>query len=273
MLTRDYGHTVPGILAATAALARQEEDYWNAETDRLAAEFFEMKDGAVLLRTGRLAELHPAVRRRLLRKAVARVKGDLRSIDLRHIDAILDLAAVQEGHGRVQAPGIDVFRSFELLRIARPRTVSRFALDYCFRIEVPASCRLPGCSASIFLETGELHALGRYNTRVDEADWDRLTHPVELRNWRPGDEFQPAGRMRQKLKMLFQEARIPIWDRQSWPVLTSGGDIVWTRGFGVAERFLPGDGTRTLLRVYELGTGSPADESMTPVSGESDEAV
>ena len=54
----------------------------------------------------------------------------------------------------------------------------------------------------------------------------------KLRNWHPGDELQQPGRASQKIKSLFQEFRVPIWERQPWPVLTSGNAIVWTRSFG-----------------------------------------
>ena len=52
-----------------------------------------------------------------------RAKGDLRGIDFEHIAAVLDLASSSEGHGRMQAPGLDIFRSFEWLRIGRPVTI------------------------------------------------------------------------------------------------------------------------------------------------------
>jgi tRNA(Ile)-lysidine synthase len=271
-LVRDYSEALPGILAATAEIARDEEDYWQGETGRLAREFFQTKSGAVLLRADRMAELHPAVARRLLRKAVATVKGNLRGTDLTHIEAILNLTRGPEGHGRVQAPGIDVFRSFEWLRIAPPRTASRFELDYCFPVGGTAAYDLPEGNAAICLEIRNETVRGPYN-EGDEADWERVRAPVELRNWHPGDEFQPPGRLRRKIKTLFQEARVPIWERHSWPVLTSAGEIFWTRGFGTAEGFLPAAGTRTVLRVYELARAAQALGGHEPVSGESDQAV
>ena len=58
------------------------------------------------------------------------MKGDLREIDLFHIDALLRLAGQGKGMAESQAPGIDVFRSFEWLRFAKPRTESRSERDY-----------------------------------------------------------------------------------------------------------------------------------------------
>ena len=74
---------------------------------------------------------------------------------------------------------------------------------------------------------------------------------MELRNWRPGDQFTRTGRSSEKVKTLFQLARIPIWDRQGWPVITSGDRIVWTRRFGVASECVPAQNSSRILRIVE----------------------
>jgi tRNA(Ile)-lysidine synthase len=90
----------------------------------------------------------------------------------------------------------------------------------------------------------------------NELDWQRLTEKqgvlpsLELRNWRPGDQYRPAGQSKdQKVKFLFQEARIPLWERRNWPIITYNGTIVWTRRFGAAAEFAAGPSTRVVLRV------------------------
>ena len=110
----------------TAELARDEEAYWSAEIDRLEDRYLRKSTKAVLVNAEELSELPRAVQKRLIRRAVFRVKGNLREINLFHIEALLSLAAQREGHGRYQAPGLDVFRSFEWLRFAQPRTESRW---------------------------------------------------------------------------------------------------------------------------------------------------
>jgi tRNA(Ile)-lysidine synthase len=91
---------------------------------------------------------------------------------------------------------------------------------------------------------------------VNELDWQRFTSTdgalpsLELRNWRPGDQYRPAGQSKhQKLKFLFQEARIPLWERGDWPIITYNGTIVWTRRFGAAAEFAANPSTRVVLRV------------------------
>jgi tRNA(Ile)-lysidine synthase len=83
-------------------------------------------------------------------------------------------------------------------------------------------------------------------------DRERLREPLVLRNWRFGDKLQPAGHQKaHKLKRLLNEKHVSRWERNGWPVLTSGGVLVWARGFPVAAGFAASEGTRTGILIVE----------------------
>ena len=55
-----------------------------------------------------------------------------------------------------------------------------------------------------------------------------------MRNWRPGDRFWPAHtKSPKKVKELLQERHVAQPERRLWPVIVSGDEIVWMRGFPV----------------------------------------
>jgi tRNA(Ile)-lysidine synthetase-like protein len=86
---------------------------------------------------------------------------------------------------------------------------------------------------------------------------DALCKPLVLRNWRPGDMFQPLGhRKPHKLKRLLNEKRISRWERDGWPVLTSAGVIAWARGFPVGAAFAATAGTTSGVQVEECASSS-----------------
>jgi tRNA(Ile)-lysidine synthase len=222
---------------------------------------FIRKGTAVIMTSSDLVRLHRAEARRVIRQAILDTKGDLRRIDILHVDRILDLATQTEGHGRMQAPGIDVFRSFDWLRIARPHTQTRFERDYSYRVPRPPQSVSIGETA-ISLEIQDLSSRKHYTKNIDELDTEALGWPLEVRNWHPGDEFHPAGRSRTKIKTLFQEARVPIWERHGWPVLVSGSEIAWTRNFGAAERFIARNSAcGRVLCVFETEAQGQSRES------------
>jgi tRNA(Ile)-lysidine synthase len=63
---------------------------------------------------------------------------------------------------------------------------------------------------------------------------DLLPGPLKVRNWRPGDRFWPAHtKSLKKIKELLAERGVAQAERRLWPVVVSGNEIVWVRGFSV----------------------------------------
>lgn len=256
-LCRDWNPALLHNLAQIADWALAEERYWDTEIARLAERYLVPAVDSILIETGRLKELPLAAARRLVRAAMEIVKGDLRGIEFGHVNGIMEMAAATEGHGRLQAPGLDIMRSFDWLRFARPVPNGLATRNYRFATSVPGVFRIPVTGLEIRLETIEKPTgSGRdnsvYNETVGAVDWHRLSDSLELRNWRPGDQYQPQGaRGAEKIKTLFQEVRVPLWERRHWPVLTAGSSIVWAHRFGAAAQFAAGPDSSMILQIRE----------------------
>jgi tRNA(Ile)-lysidine synthetase-like protein len=82
-----------------------------------------------------------------------------------------------------------------------------------------------------------------------------------VRNWRAGDRFWPAhARSPKKVKELLQERHITGTERKLWPVVASGDELLWLRGFSARRPDHRHDqnlnGSRALLiREIPLQTG------------------
>jgi tRNA(Ile)-lysidine synthase len=252
-LTRDWNPSLPEALARMARLAQQEEQYWEEAISRLAETQLAWKPPAVLLRADALRSLAPPVARRLLRRAIQRAKGDLRRIEFCHTEAILRLAEEKEGHGRARIPGLDVVRSFEWIRLAPPAGEVAGDRDFRQAVVVPGEVVLPG--EGLRLE----FSVTAYGGEDEGLDWERLPGPLELRYWSSGDRYQPAGHATEaRLKELFQQHKVPFWERRRWPVLTGGREILWARRFGPAAGYGAARGTRQVLKIHE--TKNPTAE-------------
>ncbi len=255
-LTRDWNPAMVETLAHTADWAQAEEAYWESELARIAATHLVFDPPTVLLQVDSLADLPLAVARRVVRRAVECAKGDLRGISFEHLAGVLELAASAEGHGRMQIPGLDIFRSFNWLRIAPPALDNLDNRNYRLLLPVPGAVRLPGrktvvvraeLSANV-TDTAE----GVYNGGLGFLDWNRLSGSLEVRNWRPGDQYQPVGHSgAEKIKSLFQEARVPLWERRHWPIVIMGEEILWARRFGPAARYAADAGSSPVLGIRE----------------------
>jgi len=258
-LTRDWNPAMAETLAHTAEWARGEEAYWESELARLVPEHLVIEPPAVLLQVGSLDDLPLAAARRLIRRAVELAKGDLRGVGFEHLAGILEMAASAEGHGRLQIPGLDVFRSFNWLRIAPPALDNLDNRNYRLPLPVPGAVQLPGQKFVVHTELFENTTVtetseGVYNGCVGSLDWNRISGSLEVRNWRPGDQYQPLGHSGvEKIKILFHQGRVPLWERRHWPVVTMGDVIVWSRRFGPAAGFAANPGATKVLGIRETG--------------------
>jgi len=255
-LEREWNPQLADGLANMADWAQAEETYWESEIDRLATGALVEREGSILVRVSRLTDLPLAVARRLVRRAIQCAKGDTRAIEFDHVERILKIALATAGTGRVQVPGLDIVRSFDWMRFTiagahRPEP------GYKVEITVPGAVQLPGMKSAVYLELIEKSETSGsercvYNSDVGCLDWGSLSGRLVFRNWHPGDQYQPIGKTGPiKVKTLFQQARIPLWERGRWPILIHNGSIGWVRGFGAAAGLAAHAGSKVILRIRE----------------------
>jgi tRNA(Ile)-lysidine synthase len=249
-LAAEWNPQIHQTLSQLADLAQEEESYWTSEIDRLAATHLivvrQIPDlpAEVELPTVTLTTLPRALARRLIRRAIALAKGDLRRIDYHHVEAVFHLQR------RLRLPGVSVTRSFDWLRFSSSAPAATLApikitppgiypspdglTQICVDLAQPGESSLEPPSKAC--ATLGMEACGLYS-------------PLELRGWQPGDHYRPQGHSRDhKIKEMFQKARVPSWRRASWPILSSGDRILWSRQFGVAHEFAE----QAVLRIGEV---------------------
>jgi tRNA(Ile)-lysidine synthase len=254
-LEREWNPAIRQTLAHTADWALAEEAYWDREIDRMASRILVEADGAVLFRAADVAALPLAVARRLVRRAMEMAKGDLRGLNFDHVAAVLRVVSTASGHGGSHVCGLRVVRSFDWVRFAPPSVAP--AGPYSLAVSMPGYACPPGTNLRISLEVIEKSGTSEasdsvYNERMGCVDGGRLSLPLELRNWHPGDRYRPMGySVEEKIKTLFHKARIPVWERGAWPVLTAGRAIVWARLFGPAADMAAGPGCISPVRIRE----------------------
>jgi tRNA(Ile)-lysidine synthase len=269
LLEKQFQPAVVEHLSTLANLARGDE----ALLEKLTSERYRAivkisPTGATLAINDLLGSDHGqsdyAFSKRLIRKIVDEQKSRDGQLTSRHVESVLALAKQGENGKKVLLPGgLEVRREKSSLSfVAAP---SR-AIENCsnaeqgkkfeYKVELKSpntilSVPLLGCAFRFTaidwpLKSGETTITGSI------LDRDALHFPLTLRNWRSGDRVRPRGhRAAHKLKRLLNEKRINRWQREGWPVLTSGDVVVWARGFEVAEDFAATERTRSGIVIAE----------------------
>jgi len=264
-------------LGRLASMARQDESFWTALVAERIAALSRIERHRIGIRCadllapagflpGEAAEAQRALAQRLVRGIVARLSGEPRQLTARHVAQVLRLAEKSQSGQRAEIPGAIAERSFEWIwfeaaargagmetgrAAGASKVVSSFAgsferLVHLGKVGEDTAVAVPEIGLRIHLKMIDWSEAARetgLGNRVVDAEL--LRSPLLLRSWRPGDSLRPQGRRRPlKVKEFLREGRIAVRDRQGWPVLTSAGQVVWTRGLPVAADFSPGKTTR-----------------------------
>ena len=80
-------------------------------------------------------------------------------------------------------------------------------------------------------------------------DLDTISFPLNLRKWKFGDRFEPFGFKGKTVKLsdFWNNVHLPKRTRKYYPVLESGGRIIWIPGLRLAQCVAVSDKTKKLL--------------------------
>lgn len=204
-------------------------------------------DGWVSLQLDALAAEHPALRRRVIRKAYGWTSGSLRDLGWRHVCAIEKLiASSQVGNVVVLPGGILAEIGYGTLNVGRRGRLGddewrpRLASSEPVRVAWPGVARPLKCDWALHMRVLPVCELSvGWNRLPDDfvahLDADLLPLELTLRTRRPGDRLRPLGMGgAQSLQDLFVDRRVPRRERDQVPLLLADDVILWVVGCRLA---------------------------------------
>ncbi len=262
-IEKHYNPDIVGSLNRLSDILRIEEDWLTALTrETLRHQTVSGSEGTLEMDTEGFDRLHAALQRRLLRAAILKVKGNLERIRYRHVEAIRELALGGEKPAQLDFPdrlrassaGRCLRFSVEKVPLRQAARVEETVPDFEYHLFEPSTVQIRetgwririSCpeTTDIFAETGQLAVM---------FDMGKVDFPITIRNFRPGDRFNPSGMTgSQKLKKFFIDHKIPRAERRKYPLLLSAGNILWIAGLRKANIGLPDATTRDVLKAELL---------------------
>lgn len=228
-------------MAQMAELARDEEVFWKAELARLAPQMLlpgrpvrgggraagSGLDSGLSFEVSRLANLLPALQRRLIRHAAEQLGAKL---DFSAAESVRALALGGRAGQKLALPhGLRAERTARELRLsiesgptprgARPKT------EPVYEMAIPGEIEAPAFGIRLRVEARPAKA-----DRASAGEGAPAKRAV-LRSWKPGDRV----RLRyssgpRKVKEVLERMRVTGSDRAVWPVLEIDGTIAWMQG-------------------------------------------
>jgi tRNA(Ile)-lysidine synthase len=228
-------------MAQMAALACDEEAWWQAELARLAPQLLlpgrpvrgggraagSGLDSGLALEVSRLAALGPAMQRRLIRYAAEKFGA---ALDFSATEAVRTLALTGRAGQKLALPhGLRAEKTSRELRFSAhlDPTPKDGRPEATYEGVIPGEIEAPAFGLRLRVEVAASAApSGTSNGRGGSPP-----KTATLRNWQPGDRvrLRYSGGLR-KVKEVLERMRVTGTDRALWPVLEIDGTIAWMRG-------------------------------------------
>lgn len=222
----EYNPRVAAQLAQLAAIARDEDAYWQAELARLLPSLLlpgkavrgggrssstHPDEKALAIEVERLRLLHPALRRRVLRAAVAQLGG---SASFDQTELLLAMCEARAGRRETLTGQLRAERTPRELRLIRGELLP--SADGLPEYEVPVP--------------GEITAEA-FRLRLTLTAAAEKASAARLRIHRPGDRVRLRySQGPKRIKEVLERMQVPAGRRKQWPVLEWQGEIVWMPG-------------------------------------------
>ncbi len=181
-----------------------------------------------------------SIRRYLLRTAIEKIKGDLRHINFKHIQELVELALGNLGHKQLNLPKhIYAYKDYNSLTISRSPVVKQGRLSYNYLLNIPGITLIPAIGLQIRAEIAQRCQLGAYPAGYQAViNYDKINMPLYVRNKKTGDRFFPLGASgSKKLKDFFIDQKIPAKKRADIPLIVCGDEIIWVAGVRICEQY------------------------------------
>lgn len=231
-------------IAETASLLAEEEDFLEQQAEAYFAQGkLPSAPEEIHLSREKLHALHPAMRRRVLRKAMANFLQT--DVSQAQIAALEDLLQKESGKSRDFPQGIRAENRYEALVLFRKR--EQQAEGFCCELPVDEEVLIPEAGIAVCASFHEKKVEISAETCTNVFDYDKIKYTLFCRTRKAGD-FIPLQNGRKKIKDLFIDEKIPRDRRGFYPLITMGEEVLWVPGLRASAA--AGVDEQTVRRIW-----------------------
>ena len=243
-------------LCRFADICREDDRYLEHQAATLFASAVKWEPGGGwAIDRSLLLKFPRALQRRGIRNLIRKSLNQPYTLGLRTMDRVISIAAKGKSGSRLDVSGGHVMVNDHYVRFV-PRDEPMMSYEgqqpamLGNRMTVPGTLMWSGTGQRLQVQL-EAHsqALAPPEKNRIVVDADRVSQPLTVRSWSPGDRFHPCGMHghSKKVQDFFTDLKIPRSVRSRIPLVVAPEGIVWVVGYRQDQRWLPTASTERCL--------------------------
>lgn len=197
-------------------------------------------------------DLHPALKRRVLRTAIEALKGDLQDITSTNVEDVIRKVVCGNSGGRLELPGgLTVHRLYDIICIEFSSDFHNVVrvVDKPMKLKVPGTTRGKGpgffIRAEILEHDNVVVTPGEDTAYIDAG---KIAGGLTVRPVAEGDRFRPLGmKGTKKVQDFFTDLKVGRKEREKALVVEANGKLVWLVGYRLDDGFKVTESTDKVL--------------------------
>lgn len=208
----------------------------------------------VELLLGKIKNMHVAAKRRIIRKSINEVKGNVKGIESIHIENILEMIDNGKVGSKLCLPGIKVGRTYDSIRFYM-KEKQPDVFDFNVGLIIPGKTEMGGGRHSFETTIISDFNINEYkpvkgSSNIQFFDYDKLPQGINIRKRKEGDYFRPVNsKGTKKLKEFFIDSKVPREIRDSIPLVAKESEIIWIVGYKISDKFKVTENTKRVLKI------------------------
>jgi tRNA(Ile)-lysidine synthase len=207
----------------------------------------ETKNNFIILNLPTLNKLPTAIKKEIVRVALAQISKESVKIDFEKLNNLLSLMRRGET-GKVYKLSKEC-----IANIDRGRLII-YKSEYFDWDEILVHPGKTYRTTSFELRYEEVplsdFSIDKGNRGVEFIDLDKIDRSMKLRHWRYGDRVKPIGFSNfRKISDLFIDEKIPRLKKEQVPILENTGEIVWVCGIKLSDNFKITSETKRIFKL------------------------
>lgn len=258
-LQENFNKDILNTVNRLSEIISKDQDYLEEVAEKKYKEYCSIIGEKIGL-DQQLINEHEAIVTRVIRRALKDIKGDLKNIELVHINEIMELFSMGTGKMITLPEGIIAEKVYTEIYFYKKKgnNLSNELKDEIIifdkeKFQQPSIVKaIDGMNVKISLRIVTKDEVVDFSQDPYKKyfDYDKINRYISIRTRQEGDRFTPYGmKGSKKLKDLFIDLKIPKEERNTLPLVCFDKEIAWIVGYRVSNKYIVTKNTNYILEI------------------------